>query len=147
METTLSGKVIRRDAGMTLIELMIAVVVVAILAAVAYPSYENQLRKGRRASAQTFVVDLANREQQYLLDARSYAIGATALAQLGFADEAAIPADVSKYYTITIGPALATTPPSFTITATPKAGTKQVTDGPLTLDSAGAKTRNGATGW
>ena len=132
---------------MSLIELMIAVVIVAILAAVAYPSYENQLRKGRRASAQTFIVDLANREQQYLLDARGYAIGATALAQLGFANEAAIPADVSTYYTITIGPAAATTPPTFTITATPKAGTKQVSDGPLTLDSTGAKTRNGATGW
>jgi type IV pilus assembly protein PilE len=119
METTLSRKVIRRYAGMTLIELMIAVVIVAILAAVAYPSYENQLRKGRRASAQTFIVDLANREQQFLLDARRYAIGATALADLGFPNTAAIPSDVSRYYTITIGPAAATTPPSFTITATP----------------------------
>ena len=132
---------------MTLIELMITVVIVAILAAVAYPSYENQLRKGRRASAQTFIVDLASREQQYLLDARSYAIGATALAQLGYPNEAAIPTDVSRYYTITIGPAAATTPPTFTITATPKTGTSQVPDGALTLDSTGAKTRNGASGW
>lgn len=132
---------------MTLIELMIAVVVVGILAAVAYPSYENQLRKGRRASAQTFVVDLASREQQYLLDARTYATGTTALAQLGFANEAAIPSDVSKFYTIAIAAGATPTPPTFTITATPKAGTSQVADGALTLDSTGAKTRNGASGW
>src|SRR6266545_3957448 len=100
----LSPYVMRRQAGFTLMELMIAVVVVAIITAIAYPSYENQLRKGRRASAQSFMVDLANREQQYLLDARGYAIGATALSSLGFADEAAIPADVSAFYTITIGP-------------------------------------------
>jgi type IV pilus assembly protein PilE len=143
----LSPYLSRKQAGFTLLEVMIAVVIVAILTAVAYPSYENQLRKGRRASAQAFIVDLANREQQYLLDARSYAIGATALSSLGFANEAAIPSDVSKFYTITIGPDAATTPPSFTITATPKAGTKQVADGALTLDSTGAKTRNGAAGW
>lgn len=137
----------KRQAGVTLLELIIAVAIVAILTAIAYPSYENQLRKGRRASAQSFIVDLANREQQYLLDARSYATGGTALADLGFANEAAIPSDVSRFYTITIAVGATTTPPSFTITATPKAGTQQVADGALTLDSTGAKTRNGATGW
>ena len=143
----LSPYLTRKHAGFTLLEVMITVVIVAILTAIAYPSYENQLRKGRRASAQAFMVDLANREQQYLLDARSYAIGTNALPLLGFANEAAIPSDVSKFYTITITPDAPTTPPSFTITATPKAGTKQVADGVLTLNSTGAKTRNGATGW
>src|SRR2546430_1240950 len=63
---------IKKSVGFTLIELMITVVVIAILAAIAYPSYQDHLRKGRRASAQAFMVDAANRQQQYLLDARNY---------------------------------------------------------------------------
>ena len=39
----------RRESGFTLIELMIVVVIVAILAAVAYPSYQNSVQKGRRS--------------------------------------------------------------------------------------------------
>jgi len=134
---------IKKHAGFTLIELMITVAILGILIAVAFPSYQDHLRKGRRASAQTFIADVANRQQQYLLDARSYALGATALTTLNMT----VPADVSRFYTITVTPAAPTTPPSFTITATPIAGSAQAPDGALTLDNLGAKTRNGQPGW
>ena len=45
--------------GFTLIELMIVVVVIAILAAIAYPSYQNQVQKTRRADAQTGLLQAA----------------------------------------------------------------------------------------
>jgi len=45
--------------GFTLIELMITVAVVAILAALAYPSYQNQIRKSARATAQADMMELA----------------------------------------------------------------------------------------
>lgn len=128
----------RKSGGFSLIELMIAVVVVAILAAVAYPSYQDQLRKGRRASAQAFMMEVANREQQYLLDARAYT---TALSDL----KLSVPADVSPFYAVTI--AAASPPPTYTITATPVAGSAQAPDGALTLTHEGNKTRNGIAGW
>lgn len=133
----------KRFAGFTLIELMIAVVIVAIIAAIAYPSYQDHLRKGRRASAQAFMMDLGNREQQYLMDARAYAIDSGALTALNVT----VPSEVASFYAVTIGPAAATTPPTYTITATPIAGSVQASDGVLTLDQAGNKTRAGTPGW
>jgi type IV pilus assembly protein PilE len=129
--------------GLTLIEVMIVVVIVAILALIAYPSYEAHLRKGYRAAAQTFLMEVADRQQRYLLDARSYALGAGALGALSMS----VPEEVSKFYTLTVDPAAPSIPPSFTVTATPIAGTRQVADGALTLDHQGAKMRNGQPGW
>jgi len=126
-----------------MIELMIAVAVVAILAAIAYPSYQDHLRKGRRSAAQSFLIDVAARQQQFLLDARSYAGGAGALGALNLM----VPGDVSRFYTVTIGPAVPTLPPSYIITATPIAGSAQDPDGALTFDHQGSKTRNGQAGW
>ena len=122
---------------------MIVAAIVAILAAIAYPSYQEHLRKSRRAAAQSFMVDVAARQQQYLIDARSYAGGAGALTALNLA----VPGDVSRYYTVTVVPPAPTVPPSYTIAATPIAGSPQMPDGVLTLDHQGAKTRNGQSGW
>lgn len=130
-------------AGFTIIELMIAVAIVAILVTIAFPSYQEHMRKTRRSAAQTFMMDVASRQQQYLIDARSYAGGATALAALNLA----VPGDVSKYYTVSVNPAAPTVPPSYNIAATPIAGSPQAPDGVLTLDHQGSKTRNGQPGW
>jgi len=115
--------------GFTLVELMIAVAIIGILASIAIPSYVEYVKKGRRASAQSHLMEIAQREQQYLLDARTYASSLTTLG-------VTTPADVANYYTIQVD--VADTPPSFTITATAQ-GT-QTSDGNLTLDSTGLKT-------
>jgi type IV pilus assembly protein PilE len=122
-----------RSRGFTLIELMIAAAVVAILAAVAYPSYTSHLRKAYRAAAQSYLMDLAQKQTQYLLDNRAYAPTEAAL-------NATAPADVSKYYDIGIAVCILPcppAPPSFLITAAPK-GT-MASDATLTINQAGQK--------
>ncbi|MGH8633252.1 MAG: type IV pilin protein [Burkholderiales bacterium] len=122
---------------------MIAVAIVAILVTIAFPSYQDHMRKTRRAAAQSFMADVAARQQQYLIDARSYAGGAGALTALNLA----VPGDVTRFYTVTVDPPAPTVPPSYTISATPIGGSAQVPDGVLTLDHQGSKTRNGQSGW
>ena len=73
----------RRTLGFTLIEVMIAVVVIAILTAIAYPSYLEYVRRGQRALGQQFLLDLAQRQEQYLIDNRAYATSIGTVAGAG----------------------------------------------------------------
>jgi type IV pilus assembly protein PilE len=125
--------------GFTLIEMMIVVAIIGIIAAVAVPQYRQYIVKGNRAAAQTFMLDVASREQQYLLDARSYFAVATDADWTTY--NVAVPTEVSKYYTVTVSaPVVAGAAPTYTITAAPIAGKAQDGDGSLTLDDAGNKT-------
>jgi type IV pilus assembly protein PilE len=133
----------KTQRGFTLIEVMIVVAIVAILVTIAYPSYQDYLRKGRRAAAQSFMMEVANKQQQYLLDARQYALGSGAIGTLGLTT----PTEVSSFYTLNVDPAVATTPPTFNITATPIAGSVQAPDGVLELNNFGAKKWKGNVGW
>jgi type IV pilus assembly protein PilE len=122
----------RRTGGFTLIELMITVAIVAILAAVALPSYRQYVVRSKRSAAQAQMMDIANRQQQFLLANRSYA-DKTALTASGYA----LPAEVNSNYSYDI--VLSTTGvPSYTLTLTPIGG--QTGDGALTLNSDGVKT-------
>lgn len=114
--------------GFTLIELMITVAIVAILAAVAYPSYTSHVRKGARRAAQAEMMDIANREQQFLLANRAYA-SFSDLQTSGYS----LPADLTGKYT----PSIAVGTASFVITFT--AAGAQLSDGDLTLNSEGVK--------
>lgn len=127
-----------RQRGFTLIEMLIVLVIVALLSAVAYPSYRNSVMKSRRSAAQAVLSDVAQRQQQYLMDARSFTTSLTDL-------KVAVPADVSTFYTVSITVA-AGPPPTFTASAVPVAGQSQVPDGTLAITSNGSKTRTTSSG-
>lgn len=58
--------------GFTLIELMIVVVIVAILAAVAIPSYQNSIQKTRRSDAKEALTRIAAMQERYFFTNNSY---------------------------------------------------------------------------
>lgn len=124
-----------QNKGFSLIELMMVVAIVGILAAVAYPSYQDYIRKARRADAQQFMMNLAQLNQRYFTDNRAYTDTVATLA--------AIPAGVSAYYTLSItlqaGP-----PATFSISAVPKAA--QAADSCGTLSLTGANVKSSSTG-
>ena len=129
-----SESAVPKARGFTLIEIVITVAIIGILVAIAVPSYQGQLRKGRRAEAQAFITQVAQKEQQYLLDARQYAVGSNALTDLSLTP----PTTVSDHYKITVE--AGNTTPSFIITAS--AGSSvQSADGDLTLTHTGEKKR------
>ena len=135
----------RRSRGFTLMELMIALVVVAVLAAIAIPSYRQFIIRGNRAAAQGVMMDIANRQQQFFLANRLYTESLTATG-LSYA----IPSEISSNYDSAIVTDTSGSPctpaPCFVITFTAK--NYQLSDGDLAVNSSGVKTRAGdATKW
>ncbi len=128
-----------RYPGFTLIELMITVAIIAILAAIAYPSYQEQIRSGRRADAMAQLVTLAQAYERYFTSNNTY---------VGFwgtlpPEQQQSPNAGTPFYLLTAVEART----SFTITATRQAAGGQIEDrcGDLTLTHAGTRGIVGGT--
>ena len=67
--------------GFTLIELLVTMMIVGILASIAVPSYTDYITKSRRARAAQLLAELANRQEQFMLDNKTYA---RSFADLGY---------------------------------------------------------------
>lgn len=98
--------------GFTLIELMITVAILAVIAAIAYPSFQEQVRETRRANAQSDLLELTSYMERFYTQNYTYA-------------GAAIPFDESpkdgnnKFYDLSLGGLTAN---SYTLSAVPKGG-------------------------
>lgn len=133
-----SKRFVKNFSGFTLIEVMIVVVIVGILAAIAYPSYEQYLVKSRRAVAKQFLMDIAQRQEEYFLNVNSYlstdgCAGVGNWGALGLVE----PEDSKGYYCYTVT-SNGGCNSRYLLTAT--AQNRQVKDGNLTLDACSTKT-------
>lgn len=130
----------RRVLGFTLLELMIATTIVALLATIGLNAYSSVTSRARRAAVQSYMQDIANRQEQLLLDARAYASSAASPPM------PVLPDDVGGFYTVAVSADNTDTPPTFTVTATP-VGSQVANDsrcGTLALDQAGTKSKTGS---
>jgi len=130
--------------GFTLIELMIVIVIIGILAAIAYPAYIDQVRKSRRADCAGVLTGLAAAMERNFTENNSYLGQAAGGADTGapintlYTNKCPVSPVGLKYYDLTIFAATAMT---YEIRAIPLAGSDQVKDkcDTLTLTNTGVK--------
>ena len=120
--------------GFTLIELMIVVAVIAILGAIAMPQYMREVRKSRRTSAKTTLLDVASRQEKYYATQNKYG----ALTDLGYtAATIQAPSATQDYYNVTL--TLGTPANGYTVTAAPQADQQKDTCGTYTITNLGVQ--------
>jgi type IV pilus assembly protein PilE len=127
--------------GFTLIELMVVVAVIAILASIAYPSYQDSVRKSKRAQVKADMVELAQRYERFHTVNNTY-VGFWAGA---FGNANAVVDSPSTGGTVAYQIRSVAAVNSFTLTAAPQgAQQKDTRCGTLGLSNTGVKTEDGA---
>ena len=89
----------RKMQGITLLELMIVVMIIGILAAVAYPNYRDYAARAKRNEAKAALLQIATNQERFYLNDHSYT---NDLTQLGFSSDPFVSGTGS--YTIDIAP-------------------------------------------
>jgi len=129
-----------RLGGFTLIEVMIVVVVIALLAAIAIPSYSSYMLKSRRVDGVSFLTEVASEQIRFSSENNRFA---TTMAELGYGEDATANSE-EGFYTVSI--ATSNGNQSYVLTATPVASGPQANDAEcavLTLNSSKQKTVSG----
>ena len=141
-------KTVKPQRGVTMLELLMVVAIIAMISAFAYPSYTQYVVNTKRTAATSILLQVADRQQQFFMDNKSYTADLT---NLGFANNPLIIGDDGRV--LTAGDAESVysvaltnvTPTTYTATATPLNGqaTRDTKCGSMTLDQAGAKGHSG----
>jgi len=84
----------RKMQGITLMELMIVVVIIGILAAIAYPNYRDFAARAKRNEAKAALLKIAINQERFYLNNNSYTVD---MSNLGFSGSGPVISDSSTY--------------------------------------------------
>lgn len=129
----------KMQRGFTLIEFIITIVIIGILARIAYPAYTESVNRAKRAQAQTAIVSLAQAMERNFTKNNTYASAAANVlvsTGAGAIFPPNVPATGSAFYTLSLSNLTAT---GYTITATRTGVMVNDRCGDYTLTAAGAK--------
>jgi len=134
------SKSISKHQGFTLIEMMIVVAIIGVLAAIAYPSYQQYVIKTKRTDMMSEMQNIASE-----IESRKLAQGSYSAISAGVKTDFAIayPRQGTQLYDVTITDPLVA---KWTMTATPKAGSQMANDGTLSLNYQNNKCRGSVCG-
>jgi type IV pilus assembly protein PilE len=141
-----------KQKGFTLIELVVAMLIAAILAAIAIPSYSNYVRKAHRTDAKSALLDLASLEERFFSTNNTYT---STWSDLGYSGGASAINVGSNFYSVAAPAFIAANAPTATTTGTPATYSltataindqlKDTTCRTYTLNSAGVRTASDAS--
>lgn len=134
--------------GFSLMELMVAAAIIAIVAAIALPSYRQHIIRSSREAAQIELLDLASLQEKIYLNSNAYATNITTAyngtAAGGLGKTTGKTSDGK--YNLTISPSTGTSQ-TYTITAAPVPGKGQDSDGNLSINQDGQRTWKTTETW
>ncbi|MBC9252492.1 pilus assembly protein PilE [Pseudomonas alcaligenes] len=132
----------RQQAAFTLIEMMITIVVLAILAAIALPSYSKYMLRTHRAEGIALLNEAAAREERYYAQNNSYVVADSELSSLGLRNSGA---SDNGYYQLTLAEG-GDDDAGYRLTATAQNAQSSDSDcGNLTLNGAGERSVSGSS--
>jgi len=129
----------RNESGMTLVELMVVLLIVAVLASIALPSYRQYVLRSHRVEAKTALLNLAAAQEKYYLTNNTYADDIDLLGLSGVTENGWYDIEITDGDTV-----------GFSATATATATDQQDTDtrcASFTIDSTGLKTATSTDCW
>lgn len=128
----------RVQSGFTLLEVMVVIVIVSILATVAYPSYDEYVKRGNRTEGQAALNDAAARQERYFAQNNAYVTSDANIGKLGMKTSGSnVVSETGKYRLQVAGDG-----GGYTLTAVQQFGDTKC--GNLTLTAQGEKGRTGS---
>ena len=144
MHTHQHGRTGKRQTGFNLIELMVTLVIIAILTGIAYPSFMQSVRKGKRSDAHTAMTRVASNLERFFSTNGTYT---TDESLLGLSMDGGSAYSDQGHYVVTVVAGASGIGSSYVVNATAKAGDMQADDTGCTvfsLTSVGVRTPNPA---